>query len=151
MARHTNLFSINENRTAFLTALLEQALPMLLVSNSKRNSSPKFTSIDLGVVLDQERIGCLELSLFSSIILAEYGISNTLIFFGYHNPDPAANIPYFPPCLSVQYAWRDYLAGIGFLTFHQDEHQINLIPINTIIDTNLPIQHIKYMIVQPKE
>ena len=136
IARHTDLFSMNENRTAFLTAL-EQALLMLSVSNSRRNLFPRVTFIDLGVTLDQGRLGCLELSLFTSIVLAEYGISNTL---------PHPDIPYLPPCLLVQYTWNkeDDSAGIGFFTFHQNQNQINLV--KRILGAP-----IKYMIVQPEK
>lgn len=151
IARHTDLFSIDENRRAFKHALIEKALPMLSVSNSERNPFPRLTSIDLGVTLDQERLGCLELSLFTSIILAEYGISNTLLFFGYHNPDHP-DTPYFPPCLLVKYTWgRNHSTGAGFLTLHQSDHQINLVPINRVLWTNPPIQHIEYMIAQPEK
>ena len=150
-ARQTELFSSTDHKEVFLDTLLEQVL-LILMSNRKKSSPPKLASLDLGVILDQQHtLGCLELSLFFSIFLAEYGIPNMLIFSGYHHPSDT-NVPYFPPCLSLQLIWNSPSGlSFGISDFHQNQGQAELVPINRVLGTKLPIRHIRYTITQPEK
>ena len=147
-AKQTDRFFTDETHKLFFDALLERVIPILIFNQGKLY--PKFATLDLGVVLSQQRLGCLELSLFFSVVFAEYGIPNILIFSGYHYPEQA-DIPYFPPCLSIKYSWgRSQSADIGFLSFDQDQAN-SLMPLHKVIRLSHPLSRIQFIVVQPKD